>query len=352
MLPRFSVLLALLHSSYRGYIDRNNRSGRRFVGFCLLACTISLFTGCRSFDDTGGIPAAPRGYRSMAEIEAAVALGLLKLVDVDPGIPDTIEAFTDIAYRTIDGISLRLDIYRPRQISSPVPTLVFIHGGSWRSGDRSDYLRYLVDYAEKGYVTVTVSYRLQQQAKFPAAVQDVKCALSWIAENADAYSIDPDRVAMIGGSAGAHLALLVAYGTNLSTFEHDSAGDRNASSVDIRCVVDFYGPTDLRTDFAIQHTTVEAFLGTTYAENPGVFDDASPIKHVSDNAPPTLIFHGTIDQTVPVKQADLLAAALLDNGIEYDYHRLSGWPHTMDAAKPVNVYCQYYMDEFFREYLF
>jgi dipeptidyl aminopeptidase/acylaminoacyl peptidase len=119
----------------------------------------------------------------------------------------------------------------------------------------------------------------------------------------------------------------------------------------IRCVVSFYGPSDLTTDFARSHPTVEGLLGASYATSPERFAHASPISHVSSDDPPTLIFHGTIDETVPVAQSDALAERLSDSGVAVEYHRLRGWPHTMDAVVPVNEYCQQVMDGFFSRHL-
>jgi len=218
-------------------------------------------------------------------------------------------------------------------------------GAAGEGGDRQDYLRYLVDFAQAGYVTVTVSYRFSQEAVFPAAVHDVQCAIAWIRDHADEYMIDPDRIALIGGSAGGHLAMMAAY----SDDEFTGCGDVTGPKV--QAVVNLYGPSDLTTDFAIHHPTIEGFLGTTHAAHPELFVEASPVRYISSDAPPTLIFHGALDETVPVNQSDLLKAKLDQVGVASEYHRLEGWPHTMDAAASVNAYCQYYIAEFLAKHL-
>lgn len=281
----------------------------------------------------------------MAALKLAYALGLVKLIDLEPNVPDTVRELTDIEYRSVGGTSLALDVYRPADLVGSAPVLVFIHGGSWKSGNRRDYLPYLIDFAERGYVTVTVSYRFMQEAVFPAAVSDITCALEWIGAHATEYQMDPNRVALIGGSAGGHLAMMAAY----SGVEFAECG--SGPGVTIRAVVNLYGPSDLTTDFAIHHPTVEGFLGTTYDEDPEAFVRASPVTYITTDDPPTLIFHGTLDETVPVSQSDLLAKRLGDAGVITRYHRLNGWPHTMDAAVVVNEYCEYYMADFFRRYV-
>ena len=104
---------------------------------------------------------------------------------------------------------MKLDIYHSKNISESAPLLLFIHGGGWHGGDKHDYLRYLVDYAKKGYVTATVQYRFTDKVKFPAQLLDVKAAVRWLKQNADEYHIDNNNIAVIGGSAGGHLSLMV-----------------------------------------------------------------------------------------------------------------------------------------------
>ena len=136
----------------------------------------------------------PRGYMNETFLKISYALGILDLIDTEPKVPEDIIEYKDIEYKNIDSLSLQLDIYRRKDLTAPAPVLIFIHGGAWRSGKRQDYLRYLIDYAEKGYVTATLSYRLVKQATFPAAVQDANCGVKWIKKHAAEYGIDADRI--------------------------------------------------------------------------------------------------------------------------------------------------------------
>ena len=280
---------------------------------------------------------APRGYRSEAILKVAHALGFLDLIETEPAVPESIVVQKDIVYKQVDSTSLQLDIYKMRDLNKAAPVLIFIHGGSWAKGKRSDYLPYLLDYAEKGYVTAPVSYRLSGVAHYPAAVEDVKSAVQWIQAHSEAYMINPEKIALIGGSAGGHLAMMVAY------------DDNNGSKV--QAVVNLYGPTDLSTEYARNRSEIHQFLGKNYQEAPFLYKAASPRTYISQNDPPTLIFHGTIDALVPVSQSDSLHKWLDQAGVPNDYHRLKGWPHTMDLSKKVNDYCQFYMDIFFKRYL-
>jgi dipeptidyl aminopeptidase/acylaminoacyl peptidase len=128
-------------------------------------------------------------------------------------------------------------------------------------------------------------------------------------------------------------------------------GGNDAVSSRVCAVVDFYGPTDLSTDFARAQGVVTDFMGgKTFDESPDVYRVASPLSHLTKDDPPTLIFHGTIDSTVPVVQADKLADKLKQLGIDFVYERFDGWPHTMDLAEAVNRRCIYQMEEFFKKY--
>lgn len=291
---------------------------------------------------------APKGYMNETLLNIAYGLGMLDLIDSEPPVPDDIEAMKDITYKRIDEVDLQLDIYRQKGLKTPAPTLVFIHGGAWKKGKRQDYLPYLIDYAKKGYVTVTVSYRLSNVAKFPAAAQDVNCGIKWIKQHAADYGIDPDRMALIGGSAGGHLSLLLGYGGDDTLFNQDCEEGPDSK---VKAIIDLYGPVDLTTPYAITTEQVLSFMGAAYEEIPKMYEHASPNTFITPDDPPTLIFQGTIDSLVPVSQSDSLESWLQQVGVPVDYHRLKGWPHTMDAAREVNEYCQFYIDTFLKKYL-
>jgi acetyl esterase/lipase len=291
---------------------------------------------------------APRGYLNETLLTIAYGLGSLDLIESAPAVPENLDAFKDIPYKTINGQELQLDIYRKKGLREPAPTLIFVHGGAWKKGKRQDYLPYLIDYAEKGYITVTLSYRLSGVAKFPAAAQDVNCGIKWIKQHAEEYGIDPDRLALIGGSAGGHLSLLLGYGGEEPLFNRDCEQGPDSS---VKAIVDFYGPVDLTTSYAISTEQVQSFMGSRFEQDPDMYRLASPRTFISADDPPTLIFQGTIDSLVPVSQSDSLQLWLQQAGVSNEYHRLEGWPHTMDIAQEVNDYCQFYIDRFLAKYL-
>jgi acetyl esterase/lipase len=287
----------------------------------------------------------PVGYHFMAPAYVALWIGLEKLVNTAPQIPGNIEEIKNIEYKNIDGKSLQLDLYKPANLKNPAPLLVFIHGGSWKSGKRSDYLVYLVDFAKRGYITATVSYRLLADSTYPACAEDIKDAIDWFFSHGEKYGYDPDKIALIGGSAGGHLAMLDGYGWGKTGEVVDSSNHK------IKAVVDIYGPADLTTEYARNHPLVTALIGKTYEDSPGLYLKASPVSYLDKSDPPTLILHGTSDRLVPVSQSDNLKSALDSLGVPCVYYRIPLWPHTMDIVKRVNDFCQEKMTEFFSIYL-
>jgi acetyl esterase/lipase len=281
----------------------------------------------------------------MAPAYLALWVGLEELVNTAPLVPADVEEIKDIEYKNINGKSLQLDLYKPANLQDPAPLLVFIHGGGWKSGKRSDYLIYLVDFARRGYVTATVSYRLLNDGPYPACAEDIRDAVGWFFRNGEKYGYDPDRIALIGGSAGGHLAMLGGYGWGETNGTADSINHK------IKAVVDIYGPADLTTDYARNHTLVTSFLARSYEEAPALYEEASPVHYLDKDDPPTLILHGTSDRLVPISQSDYLKVKLDSLGVPCEYFRLPLWPHTMDIVKRVNDFCQGRMSEFFDKYL-
>ena len=292
----------------------------------------------------------PVGYHYENLSLLALGAGLEKLADLEPEIPETIEEIKDVEYKNVNGKSLQMDFYRPKNVSDSLPLLLFIHGGGWRSGKRSDYLVYLTSFAEKGYMTATISYRLLRDSIYPAAVEDVTDAVEWLFENGENYGYDPDRIALIGGSAGAHLAMLAGYGWKDSRIE---IGNTNGAAYGhrIKAIVNIYGPADLTTEYAQTQRLVTGFIGHAYSEKPELYREASPVSYLNSSCPPTLILHGTSDTLVPVSQSDTLKSRLDALGVPCEYFRVPLWPHSMDMAKRVNDFSQKKMEVFFEQYL-
>ena len=155
---------------------------------------------------------------------------------------------------------------------------------------------------------------------------------------------------MIGGSAGAHLALLAAYEWRKPGLATDTAFMRS-NRHRIRAVVDIYGPIDLTTEYARNQPLVNHLIAHSYKETPELYREASPIQYLDKKDPPTMILHGTSDDLVPISQSDYLKAKLDSLGVPNVYYRVPGWPHAMDVVKRVNEFSQVKMNDFFVKYL-
>jgi acetyl esterase/lipase len=294
-----------------------------------------------------GSPIPPSGYMNETSINIAYVLGGLNLIDYkDYPSADDVEEHRDIVYKTIDSIDLKLDIYNKVGHTGTAPLIIFVHGGSWSGGNKRDYKLYTIPFARKGYITASIQYRLSGVAKFPAQLLDVNDAIKFLKRNAADYHIDASKIILVGGSAGGQLVLLSAY-SNLDDFNKNGA---DGITAEVQAIVDIYGPTDITIEGLRDLKSLEKLMGKSYDEAVATYKECSPINYVSKNAPPTLIFHGTIDSLVPVAQSDVLNDTLTSLGVPVYYHRIDGWPHAMDVSVEVNDYLKYYMEVFFKKY--
>ncbi|QDV36771.1 alpha/beta hydrolase [Tautonia plasticadhaerens] len=225
------------------------------------------------------------------------------------------EALEDLTYATVDGQELKLDLARPTGGGGPFPAIVAIHGGAWRAGDKADLRDLLAELAGFGYVSISPQYRFCPEHPFPAQIHDVKAAVRWLRSNAEAYSVDPDRIGAVGFSAGGHLALLLGVTEEEDGLEGVDPRPKVSSSV--QAVVNYFGPTDLAAEDLpnISVPLRNDLIGGTPEEKPEETRRASPLTYVSDGDPPILTFQGTADPLVPPSQATSLAEAMAEVGV-------------------------------------
>lgn len=241
-------------------------------------------------------------------------------------IPGSIH--TDITYCTMDGVPLKLDLYYPDSLETPAPLVVYIHGGGWTQGSRQGYLEmyYASALRNSGYILASVDYRLAPQYKFPAMIQDVKCAIRHLRAHAQAYGIDPERIGVIGVSAGGHLAALVGASDEGAGFD---VGEYPGQSSRVGAVVDLFGPADLTIGYSPAYELMaESVFGTTDPADP-VFAAASPVTYVTPDDPPFLILHGDRDQIVPLSQSQRLYERLIAAGVDAGLVVVQGGRHSL-----------------------
>ena len=232
-----------------------------------------------------------------------------------PQAPTGVAIEKEIVYGTGAGEELKLNLARPEKSDGPLPCIVVIHGGAWRAGDKSGHDPQIRDFAQRGYVSVTVGYRFCPNHPFPAQVEDVKCAVRFLRAHANKYGIDPKRIGAIGFSAGAHLSMMLGVMGNGDGLEGEGGWSDQPSQV--QAVVSYFGPTDLLADDFpdISKGLLRDFIGGTPNEKPDDHKRASPITYVTKGDAPMLIFQGTKDPLVPHSQAYKMIDALTAAGV-------------------------------------
>ncbi|MBP6965367.1 MAG: alpha/beta hydrolase [Armatimonadetes bacterium] len=266
-----------------------------------------------------------------------------------PPAPEGVIIRQDVSYLA-PGREEKLDLYLPADRAKDIrsPAIVFIHGGGWVGGDKAEGRAFnnCTAFAQAGYVAVSINYTLERGKCWPTNLRDCKNAVRWLRVNADKYQIDAGHIGVIGGSAGGHLALMVAYTSHVPFLK--PASPYPLVSDEVQCVVDLYGitnlltrqkPDDNGTPTGITYTT-QALMKRTRDEDPDAWKLGSPVYHVSKmNCPPTLILHGTADATVDRDQATELAKKLEEHGVEHQLIMIEGVGHTFDlqtwAKKPL-----------------
>lgn len=229
---------------------------------------------------------------------------------------------------------LALSLTVPPKDERPAPLVVYIHGGGWMFGHPDvahpvlQQMRITETLADAGYAVARISYRLSGEGRFPMQLHDCKAAIRYLRHHAVTFGIEPERIAALGESAGAHLALMLAMDLP-PEFEGD-VGLTGESSA-ISAVVDWYGVTDLtalaQTDAPGAGFAVAELLGQAADQDPDAARGASPVSYVSPKSVPCLIQHGDADGLVPVSQGRALRDALRAAGVPTEYREVEGAGH-------------------------
>lgn len=228
---------------------------------------------------------------------------------------DAVTIESDIVYGAGGETKLRMDIAFPTRTRDSMPCIVVIHGGAWMQGNKSMHSDDIKYFAKQGYVSVSIGYRLAPKYRFPAQVEDVKCAIRYLRANCKKFNIDPDQIGAVGYSAGAHLSMMLGTMDKKDGFEGNGGWPEESSKV--QAVVSYFGPTQLDANDIPTNSVplVSTFIGGSQKEKPAAYRQASPLTYVSPEDAPMLLFHGTRDPIVPYSQAIKMATAMTQQKI-------------------------------------
>jgi len=231
----------------------------------------------------------------------------------------------DVVYTKVKDWEGKMDIYMAPNETKPTPVVINIHGGGWNHGEKESQTGFNT-FFKAGFAVANIEYRLTPQATAPAAVEDTRCALIYLIKNAKALNIDVNRIVIMGGSAGGHLALMGGLLANDHRFDGNCPGVEN---IKVAAIIDKYGITDVwdwgyGSDVTSKSAT--RWLGDK-AKDQKFAASVSPMTYVDKNSPPTFIVHGNADPTVPYQQSVKLHAKLVAAGVKTEFITVEGGQH-------------------------
>ena len=255
-----------------------------------------------------------------------------------PEVPAGVKYSPDLVYGTGGDEKLKIDIARPEKLDKAAPCILVIHGGAWRGGDKRQHTNIIFQLAQAGYVAATAQYRFCPTHRFPAQVEDVKCAVRYLRATADEHKINKEMIGAIGFSAGAHLSMML--GTMSKEDGLEGAGGHADESSRVQCVVSFFGPTNLEAKDipAVSVGLLSDFVGSTPEEDKGERKRASPLTYLDQGDAPLLIFQGTKDRLVPPTQATVMADAMTKAAVPGRVELLIGADHGWGGAELIRTW--------------
>jgi acetyl esterase/lipase len=275
------------------------------------------------------VPGGPRKGESMRMNHAGWMLALLAAA-LPATAGDAPLTRKDVAYAGVGTQVLALDLHMPAGVQRP-PLVVYLHGGAWRDGDKSQYPQFLV---ASGFAVASLDFRSTNVARFPANVHDIKAGIRFLRAKALEYGYRADRIAVMGASSGGHLAALVGVTNGHAQLEGTEGAFARESSA-VQAVVSYFGASNLETilsqstPFGVEVRTpaLRQLLGALPDQEPGPARLASPVNHVDRNDPPAMLLHGDQDRQMPVNQLHELEAAYRNAGLAAETLILHGVGH-------------------------
>jgi acetyl esterase/lipase len=239
--------------------------------------------------------------------------------------PKGYESKLDVVYATVNGWEGKLDYYINPNSKQPTPLVINIHGGGWNHGVKEGQGGFS-SFFKAGFAVANIEYRLTPRAKAPAAIEDTRCALIYLISHAKELNIDPNKIVVMGGSAGGHLALMAGLLENNHLFDTNCLG---VEKIKVAAIINKYGINDV-WDWAygpnITSKSATNWLGSK-AKDEVFIKSVSPINYITKNSPPIFIVHGNADPTVSYQQSVVLHKKLMDLGVKTEFITVEGGLH-------------------------
>jgi acetyl esterase/lipase len=239
--------------------------------------------------------------------------------------PKGYESKLDVVYTTVNGWEGKLDYYINPNSKQPTPLVINIHGGGWNHGVKEGQGGFS-SFFKAGFAVANIEYRLTPRAKAPAAIEDTRCALIYLISHAKELNIDPNKIVVMGGSAGGHLALMAGLLENNHLFDTNCLG---VEKIKVAAIINKYGINDV-WDWAygpnITSKSATNWLGSK-AKDEVFIKSVSPINYITKNSPPIFIVHGNADPTVSYQQSVVLHKKLMDLGVKTEFITVEGGLH-------------------------
>lgn len=242
----------------------------------------------------------------------------------------------DVTYCKIGNRALKLDAFVPKNKARRHPAIMLIHGGGWRSGNRTQHQPLAQRLADMGYACFTPEYRLSTEALYPAGVHDLKAALRYLKANAKKYNIDTAKVAVLGFSAGGQLAALLGTTSGNPLFEgnncHNKFSSRVQAIIDLDGTLSFVHPESGEGDDSKKTSAGSYWFGYTRKENLSLWQQASPLTHAGPGTPPTLFVNSSVDRMHAGRND--FTQILKQNNIYYEVKTFADAPHHFPMFEP------------------
>ena len=235
-------------------------------------------------------------------------------------LPNNYKALIDVVYTKVGQWEGKMDIYLPQQDETSTPLVINIHGGGWNHGSKESQTGF-GSFFKRGYAVANVEYRLVDVAPAPAAIEDVRCALIYLLNHSKQFNIDANKIVIMGGSSGGHLALMCGL---LANDRHFDSNCEYNGEIKVAAIIDKYGVTDLVP--LNNWGSAKRWLGNGFG-NLDFVKSVSPIYFVDKNSPPIFIVHGDSDPIVPYSQSSELAKKLKSFGVKTKFIMVPGGKH-------------------------